>query len=540
MLPNCSWRWHNPLPSSPPPPLRWAAASYRPGGGRMAVGGREMRVPQVILLFAAAVALVAVGPMDGAFPARLKLLRSLPHRGVHLGHLLARDRARHGRSLLAASGLVNFPVEGSSNPFTVGLYYTHVKLGNPAKEYYVQIDTGSDVLWVTCNPCDGCPTSSGLDIQLGFYEPDKSSTSSVITCFDELCTSAVQNGEAFCSIGSSGNACSYSFQYGDGSGTAGFYVHDIMHLDTVTANSESLNSSAQIVFGCSNSQTGDLSKSDKAVGGILGFGQNGLSVISQLSAMGVAPPVFSHCLKGSDNGGGILVLGEILAPGIAYTPLVPAQPHYNVFLESIAVNDQPLSIDQSAFTTTNLQGTIVDSGTTLVYLAEQIYVTLINAMHGSVSSSVRSIPTDSGNECFITSSSLDESFPSITLNFKGGASMLLTPEDYLLKQGIVDYTDIWCLGLQNNHGSGVTILGDLVLKDKIVVYDLANQRVGWRSYDCSQSVNVSISSGKNQDRFLNASQIVISQSSQIIYDKLLWTMTGFVLVYTLFANRLLR
>ncbi|XP_074561791.1 aspartic proteinase 36-like [Curcuma longa] len=256
--------------------------------------------------------------------------------------------------------------------------------------------------------------------------------------------------------------------------------------------------------------------------------------------MGVAPPIFSHCLKGSDDGGGILVLGEILAPGIAYTPLVPAQPHYNVYLESIAVNDQTLAIDQSAFTTTNLQGTIVDSGTTLVYLAEQIYVTLVNAMLASVSSSVRSIPTDSGNECFITSSSLDESFPSITLNFKGGASMLLTPEEYLLKQGIVDYTDIWCLGLQNNHGSGVTILGDLVLKDKIVVYDLANQRVGWRSYDCSQSVNVSTSSSKNQDQFLNTDQIEISRSPQIVYDKLLWTMTGIVLVCTLFANRLLR
>lgn len=32
--------------------------------------------------------------------------------------------------------------------------------------------------------------------------------------------------------------------------------------------------------------------------------------------------------------------------------------------------------------------------------------------------------------------SLDESFPSVTLNFKGGASMSLKPEDYLIQQGI--------------------------------------------------------------------------------------------------------
>lgn len=39
-----------------------------------------------------------------------------------------------------------------------------MKLGNPPKEFYVQIDTGSDILWVTCNPCNGCPTSSGLNV----------------------------------------------------------------------------------------------------------------------------------------------------------------------------------------------------------------------------------------------------------------------------------------------------------------------------------------------------------------------------------------
>lgn len=76
---------------------------------------------------------------------------------------------------------------------------------------------------------------------------------------------------------------------------------------------------------CSDSQAGDLTKSDKAVGGIFGFGQNGLSVISQLSSIGVAPSVFSHCLSGSETGGGILVLGEIVEPGIVYTPLVPSQ-----------------------------------------------------------------------------------------------------------------------------------------------------------------------------------------------------------------------
>ncbi|XP_028549419.1 aspartic proteinase-like protein 2 [Dendrobium catenatum] len=289
----------------------------------------------------------------------MQLERGMPARAP-VEVLRARDRFRHRRILQGAArssyGVVDFPVEGSWNPFTVGLYFTRVKLGNPAKEFYVQIDTGSDILWVTCNPCNGCPTSSGLNIKLESFEPDKSSTSSSISCSDQRCTSAIQTGEATCSSSdSSSSPCSYSFQYGDGSGTSGYYVSDTLYFDTVTENEQTLNSSATIIFGCSNSQSGDLTKSDRAIDGIFGFGQHELSVISQLSSAGVAPKVFSHCLKGSDSGGGILVLGEIVEPGIVYTPLVQSKPHYNLNLESIAVNGQTLSVDSSVFTTSNTQ-----------------------------------------------------------------------------------------------------------------------------------------------------------------------------------------
>lgn len=76
---------------------------------------------------------------------------------------------------------------------------------------------------------------------------------------------------------------------------------------------------------CSTLQTGDLTKPDRAVDGIFGFGQQDMSVISQLASQGITPRVFSHCLKGDDSGGGILVLGEIVEPNIVYTPLVPSQ-----------------------------------------------------------------------------------------------------------------------------------------------------------------------------------------------------------------------
>ncbi|KAJ4754553.1 Eukaryotic aspartyl protease family protein [Rhynchospora pubera] len=450
------------------------------------------------------------------FPTTLRLERAIPRRGVEIEHLKARDLARDlsrrkNGWRLSVAGVVDFPVDGSANPFTVGLYFTRVKLGNPAKEFYVQIDTGSDILWVACSPCDGCPTSSGLNIRMEFFDPEKSSTASKITCGDDRCTSALQTGESICTTSeSSSSLCDYTFQYGDGSGTSGYYVSDMLYFDTITGDEQAVNSSATIVFGCSNTQSGDLTKADRAVDGIFGFGQHDLSVVSQLSSLGVSPKVFSHCLKGSDNGGGILVLGEIAEPGIVYTPLVPSQPHYNLNLESIAVNGQTLAIDSSVFATSTTQGTIIDSGTTLAYLADQAYDPFVNAIVSSVPKSASPF-VSKGNQCFVTSDSADSVFPSVTLTFMGGAVMLLKPEGYLLQQGNVDNAIIWCIGWQKNQGQGISILGDLVLKDKIFVYDLANQRIGWSDYDCSSSVNVTMSSGKNE--YLNAGQLDVSGSS---------------------------
>ncbi|KAM0894967.1 hypothetical protein ACQ4PT_024128 [Festuca glaucescens] len=498
-----------------------------------------MRPPELALSAAFVVVALLAGAAAAPFPAALTLERALPHKGVSAEHLMERDRARHaGRGLLGAapavSGVVDFPVEGSANPYMVGLYFTRVKLGNPAKEYFVQIDTGSDILWVSCSPCTGCPTSSGLNIQLEFFNPDSSSTSARIPCSDDRCTAALQTGEAVCQTSDSPSSpCGYTFTYGDGSGTSGYYVSDTMYFDTVMGNEQTANSSASVVFGCSNKQSGDLMKSDRAVDGIFGFGQHQLSVISQLYALGVSPKTFSHCLKGSDNGGGILVLGEIVEPGLVFTPLVPQQPHYNLNLESIAVSGQKLPIDSSLFATSNTQGTIVDSGTTLVYLVDGAYDPFVNAITAAVSPSVQSV-VNKGSQCFVTTSSVDSSFPTATLIFEGGVAMNVKPENYLLQQGSSGDNVFWCIGWQRSQG--ITILGDLVLKDKIFVYDLANMRMGWADYDCklrslplsgslslyqltvpspfllpgSLSVNVTSSSGKNQ--YVNTGQFDVNGS----------------------------
>ncbi|RDX97923.1 Aspartic proteinase-like protein 2 [Mucuna pruriens] len=470
-----------------------------------------------VALLAAAAAVVC------GSPATLTLERAFPtNHGVELSQLRARDALRHRRMLQSSNGVVDFSVQGTFDPFQVGLYYTKVQLGTPPVDFYVQIDTGSDVLWVSCSSCNGCPQTSGLQIQLNFFDTTSSSTSSLISCSDQRCTNGIQSSDASCS--SQNNQCSYSFQYGDGSGTSGYYVSDMMHLNTIFEGSVTTNSTAPVVFGCSNQQTGDLTKSDRAVDGIFGFGQQEMSVISQLSSQGIAPRVFSHCLKGDSSGGGILVLGEIVEPNIVYTSLVPSQPHYNLNLQSISVNGQALQIDSSVFATSNNRGTIVDSGTTLAYLAEEAYDPFVSAITAAIPQTVRTV-SSKGNQCYLTTASVTDIFPQVSLNFAGGVSMVLRPQDYLIQQNSIGGAAVWCIGFQKIQGQGVTILGDLVLKDKIVVYDLAGQRIGWANYDCSLSVNVSATTSTGRSEYVNAGEMGGSAS---LRDGLKLTKIGFL------------
>lgn len=485
----------------------------------------------VVFTFTAILLTAATVIVSGS-PATLTLERAFPtNHGIELSQLKARDWLRHRRLQSSSNGVADFAVHGTFDPFQVGLYFTKVLLGTPPVEFYVQIDTGSDVLWVSCSSCNGCPQTSGLQIELNFFDPRSSSTSSLISCSDKRCNSGIQSSDATCS--SQTNQCSYTFQYGDGSGTSGYYVSDTMHLDTIFEGSVSTNSSAPVVFGCSNQQSGDLTKSDRAVDGIFGFGQQQMSVISQLSSQGIASGVFSHCLRGDSSGGGILVLGEIVEPNIVYTPLVPSQPHYNLNLQSISVNGQALQVDPSVFATSSNRGTIVDSGTTLAYLAEEAYDPFVNAITATIPQSVRTV-VSRGNQCFLITDSVSDIFPQVSLNFAGGASMVLRPQDYLIQQNSIGGAAVWCIGFQKTQGQGVTILGDLVLKDKIVVYDLVGQRIGWANYDCSLTVNVSASTGTGRSEFVNAGEIGGSNS---LHDGLKLSKTGFIALFvTLFCS----
>lgn len=78
----------------------------------------------VSIRFAAAILIYCLLPaavLSYGFPAALKLERGIPaNHEMELSQLKARDKARHGRLLQSLGGVIDFPVDGTFDPFVVG------------------------------------------------------------------------------------------------------------------------------------------------------------------------------------------------------------------------------------------------------------------------------------------------------------------------------------------------------------------------------------------------------------------------------------
>nr|XP_018683320.1 PREDICTED: aspartic proteinase-like protein 2 isoform X2 [Musa acuminata subsp. malaccensis] len=405
----------------------------------------------------------------GVFKVRRKFVGRRPT----VGDLRAHDSRRHSRILSA----VDLPLGGLGLPTDTGLYFAEIGIGMPSKKYYVQVDTGSDILWVNCISCKRCPRKSDLGVELTLYDPKASGSGSLVSCQEKFCVSTygdIPGCEASL-------PCQYSVIYGDGSSTSGYFVTDTIQYNQVSGNHQTKPVNASVTFGCGAQQSGDLGSSSEALDGILGFGQSNSSMISQLASSGKVSKIFAHCLD-TINGGGIFTIGHVVQPKVKTTPLVPDQPHYNVNLKAIEVGGAFLQLPTDLFDTGDKKGTIIDSGTTLSYLPEVAYNALMNAVLSNRPD--LNFFTNQDFRCFRYTGSVDDGFPEVVFHFENSLLLNVYPHDYLFQNG----DNIYCVGwqnggLQSKDGKDMFLLGDLVLSNKLVLYDLENQVIGWTEYN---------------------------------------------------------
>lgn len=399
-----------------------------------------------------------------------------------LSALRDHDVRRHRRFLSA----VDLELGGNGLPSETGLYYARIGIGSPSTDYYVQVDTGSDILWVNCIGCEKCPKKSNLGIDLTLYDPKGSTTSKLVTCDQDFCTTTYDGQLPGCRPEL---LCQYNVVYGDGSSTAGYFVKDTLHFNKVTGNHQTATTNGSVIFGCGAKQSGELGSSSEALDGILGFGQANSSMLSQLASSGKVKKEFAHCLD-TINGGGIFAIGEVVQPQVNTTPMVPNQAHYNVVMKAIEVDGDVLNIPSDIFDSGDGKGTIIDSGTTLAYLPDPVYEPLMKkVMSGQPGLKLHAV--EDQFSCFQFNGNVDDGFPIVIFHFDKSLTLTVYPHEYLFQIR----EDVWCIGWQNSglqskDGKEMTLLGDMVLSNKLVLYDLENQAIGWTEYNCSTSIKV--------------------------------------------------
>ncbi|KAF0907115.1 hypothetical protein E2562_015655 [Oryza meyeriana var. granulata] len=428
---------------------------------------RSRRLGSFVTFAAAVVFLLAsgasgaAGSLDRPGPARPPLVLPLTLAYPNASRLLS--SARRG---LGDGHNPNARMRLHDDLLTNGYYTTRLYIGTPSQEFALIVDSGSTVTYVPCATCEQCGNH-----QDPRFQPDLSSTYSPVKC------------NVDCTCDNERNQCTYERQYAEMSSSSGVLGEDI-----VSFGKESELKPQHAVFGCENTETGDLFS--QHADGIMGLGRGQLSIMDQLVDKGVISDSFSLCYGGMDVGGGTMVLGGMPAPpDMVFSHSDPVRsPYYNIELKEMHVAGKALRLDPRIFDSKH--GTVLDSGTTYAYLPEQAFVAFKDAVSSKINSlkKIRGPDPNYKDICFAGAgrnvSQLSEVFPDVDMVFGNGQKLSLSPENYLFRHSKVE--GAYCLGVFQNGKDPTTLLGGIIVRNTLVTYDRHNEKIGFWKTNCSE------------------------------------------------------
>lgn len=154
----------------------------------------------------------------------------------------------------------------------------------------------------------------------------------------------------------------------------------------------------------------------------------------------------------------------------------------------IHVAGKPLPLNPKVFD--GKHGTVLDSGTTYAYLPEAAFLAFKDAIMSELQS-LKQIcgPDPNYNDiCFSGAPSdvfqLSDTFPAVEMAFSNGQKLLLSPENYLFQHSKV--RGAYCLGIFQNGKDPTTLLGGIIVRNTLVMYDREHSKIGFWKTNCSE------------------------------------------------------
>ncbi|CAL1409234.1 unnamed protein product [Linum trigynum] len=360
---------------------------------------------------------------------------------------------------------VVFPLHG--NVYPTGFYNVTVYIGQPPKPYYLDVDTGSDLTWLQCDaPCVQC-----IEAPHPYYRP----YNNLVPCKDPICASLHPPGHRC----KENDQCDYEVEYADGGSSLGVLVKDMFSFNFTSGKYQY----PHLALGCGYDQL--PGGSYHPIDGVLGLGSGKSGILSQLSSYGLVRNVVGHCL--SSRGGGFLFFGDDVydSSRVAWTPLLRHDSkHYSPGYAELLFGGKATGVKNLLVT--------VDSGSSYTYFGSQAYQVSLQLVKKELSGKPlredwddRTLPVCwRGQRPFSTIRDVRKYFKPLALAFKDGwrsrTTFEMPPESYL----IISSKGNVCLGILNGTEVGLqdlTIIGDVSMQDRMVIYDNEKQMIGWSS-----------------------------------------------------------
>uniref|UniRef100_A0A0E0MLT0 Peptidase A1 domain-containing protein n=1 Tax=Oryza punctata TaxID=4537 RepID=A0A0E0MLT0_ORYPU len=433
------------------------------GAGRLAAAALLFLPVVAVLFLIAPLVAVSIGDADVGF--RATLIRTAESRNLSL----AAERSRRRLSMYTSGAGTQAPVNKNRGG---GDYIMQFSIGEPPLPVSAEADTGSDLVWVKCSPCNGCaPPPSPL------YDPAQSSSSGELPCSSRLC----QALGVFRQCTDDSALCRYQYVYGL---SGDHYTQGVLGTETFTFGDAYV--ANNVGFGCSDTISGSQFG---ATDGLVGLGRGNLSLVSQLGA-----GRFTYCLAADPNVDSTILFGSLAAldtsagdvssTALVTNPVPARDTHYYVNLQGISVGGSRLPIEDGTFAINSDGkgggGVFFDSGTTYTFLADAAYQVVRQAVTSEIQSAGYAV-VGGGNykldTCFAANPQAVAQMPPLVLHFDG-ADMSLNGGNYLTafpNEGLV------CMAIMSS--SDVSIIGNIMQANFRLLHDLDSMTLSFQATD---------------------------------------------------------
>ncbi|KAJ3707931.1 hypothetical protein LUZ61_011636 [Rhynchospora tenuis] len=340
--------------------------------------------------------------------------------------------------------------------FGVANYIVSIGIGTPSKNFTVVFDTGSDVTWIQCEPCQRYCYQQLEPI----FDPSQSSTFANVSCNSDPC-----NDVGYACLGSS---CLYGVRYGDSSYTVGYYAEDTLTIapDVIS----------HFRFGCGQNNNGTFG----AVAGLLGLGPASESFVSQTSYK--YNRIFAYCLPALSSSTGYLNFGtDSNLPNTQRTPIFKnpsSQFYYYLNMTGLSVAGKSLKIESKVF---SKAGAIIDSGTVITRLPPDAYKALRSEFRKGMKQYKMAPSFSLFDTCYDFTGLDSVLIPSVGVQFLNNVSLDLDPNGILY---VLDISQVCLAFASNRERNDLGIFGNVQQRTFNVVYDVPNGYIGFSPEAC--------------------------------------------------------